>query len=74
VTLWTVEQTAAELNHSVRWVHERTRCGEIPHRVVPHGRRILFEPAWLEQWLDGCELERVDLPAGGRLVRPKGSA
>ena len=71
MTLRTVEQMAAELNHSVRWVHERTRRDEIPCRVVPHGRRILFEPEWIAAWLDGAELERIDLPAGGRIVRPK---
>jgi hypothetical protein len=74
VTLWTIERTAAEGWGSVRTLHELTRTGRIPHRVLPHGRRCLFQPEWLEAWADGCELERVDLPGNGRVVRPKGAA
>jgi hypothetical protein len=73
IELLTVEQVAPLLGMSRRSLHELTRLGRVPHRVLPHGRRCLFEPAWLEAWKDGCELERVELPAGGRIVRPKGS-
>jgi len=73
VTFLTVEDVAPMLGKSKRALHELTRTGRIPHRVLPYGRRCLFEPAWLEAWADGCELERIDLPGGGRIVRPKGA-
>jgi hypothetical protein len=41
---------------------------------LPHGRRCLFDPNELKAWMDGAELERVDLPHGGRVVRPRSSA
>jgi excisionase family DNA binding protein len=69
-----VEDVAPLLGMSKRTVHELTRTGRIPHRVLPHGRRCLFEKAWLEAWADGAELERVDLVGGGRIVRPKAAA
>lgn len=56
---------------SRRTIHEYTRRDEIPHRVLPHGRRCLFDPDELRAWMDGAELERVDLPHGGRIVRTK---
>jgi hypothetical protein len=52
-------------------VHEHTRRGTIPHRVLPHGRRCLFDANELRLWADGAELVRVDLPHGGRVVRVK---
>jgi excisionase family DNA binding protein len=67
----TVEDVAPMLGLSKRSVHELTRTGRIPHRVLPHGRRCLFDADWLQAWADGCELERIDLPAGGRIVRPR---
>lgn len=70
----TVEDVAGRMGVSVRTVHERTRRGEIPHRILPHSRRCLFEQQWLEMWADGAELERVDLAGGGRIVRPVGAA
>jgi helix-turn-helix protein len=54
---------------SRRTIHEYTRLGEIPHRVLPHGRRCLFDPDELRAWMDGAKLERIDLPGGGRIVR-----
>ena len=66
-----VEDVAELLGVSKRTVHELTRTGRIPHRVLPHGRRCLFETHWLTAWADGAELERVDLGAGGRIVRPR---
>ncbi len=65
-----VEDVAQLLGVSKRTVHEYTRTDRIPNRVLPHGRRVLFEPEWLDAWADGAELERIDLPAGGRIVRP----
>lgn len=49
---------------------ERTRRSELPHRILPHSRLLLFEAGWLDAFDDGAELERVELPAGGRIVRP----
>jgi hypothetical protein len=68
------EQVAERQACSVRKVHELTRQDLIPHRVLPHGRRLLFEEEHLRAWEDGAELERVELPAGGRIVRPKEAA
>ena len=65
-----VEDVAALNGCSKRTIHELTRTGRIPHRVLPYGRRVLFERDWLSRWADGCELERVDLEGGGRIVRP----
>jgi hypothetical protein len=70
----TCKQAAERLGMSERWLHERARLSEVPHRVVPHGRRLLFQEDWLEEWADGAALERVDLPAGGRIVRPVNGA
>lgn len=56
---------------SRRTIHEYTRRDAIPHRVLPHGRRCLFEADELRAWMDGAELERVDLPHGGRVVRTR---
>ena len=59
---------------SVRTLHRRCEAGAFPHRKLPGLRRLLFDPAHLEAFEDGAELERVELPNGGRLVRPKGFA
>ena len=73
MTVWrTVEDVAPMLGMSRRTLHELTRKSLIPHRVLPHGRRCLFQDDWLAAWADGAELERIDLPGGGRIVRPKG--
>jgi hypothetical protein len=53
-----------------RTVHEWTRLGLVPHRVLPGTRRVLFEEAALQAFDDGAKLERVELPNGGRIVRP----
>ncbi len=66
-----VEDVAELLGVSKRTVHELTRTGRIPHRILPGCRRCLFEREWLTAWADGAELERVDLAAGGRVVRPR---
>jgi excisionase family DNA binding protein len=66
------EDVASLLGCSKRTLHERTRLGEIPHRRPPGARRLLFLPDELRLWLDGAELEVIDLPRGGRVVRPKG--
>ena len=65
-----VEEVAERLRRSVRSIHELTRLGEIPHRKLPGSRRCLFLEAELEKWEDGARLEVVELPRGGRVVRP----
>ncbi len=66
-----VEDVAALLGCSKRTVHERARLGEIPHRRPPAVRRLLFLEVEIKQWLDGAPLELVELPRGGRVVRPR---
>jgi hypothetical protein len=65
-----VEDVRDLLGVSKRSVHEYTRTDRIPHRVLPHGQRVLFEEEWLQAWANGAELERIDLHGGGRIVRP----
>jgi excisionase family DNA binding protein len=66
-----VEDIARLLGCSVRTVHERTRLAEIPHRRPPGARRCLFLADEIKAWLDGAPLEFVELPQGGRVVRPR---
>lgn len=66
-----VEQVADRYGTSSRWVHERTRTREIPHLRHPGSRRCLFREDWLDAWDAGAELEVVERPRGGRIVRPK---
>jgi hypothetical protein len=67
-----VENVADLFGISKRTVHELTRLGRIPHRVLPHTRRCIFDEAWLRQWADGAALESEELPGHGRVVRPVG--
>jgi hypothetical protein len=68
-----VEDVAPMLGISKRTLHGLTSARKVPHRVLPHTRRCLFEQHWLDEWANGCELETIDLPHGGRIVRPKGT-
>jgi excisionase family DNA binding protein len=63
-------EVAARLRCSVRTVHELTRLGLIPHRLLPGSRRCLFREDELEAWETRSPLEKLDLCRGGRLVRP----
>jgi excisionase family DNA binding protein len=67
-----VEDVAERLHCSKRSVHELTRRREIPHRRLPASRRCLFLLEELEAWEAGAPLEVLELPRGGRVVRPKG--
>ena len=67
-----VDEVAAQLGRSRRWVHERTRLREIPHRRLPGSRSCLFLPEEIRSWVDGARLEVIELGAGGRVVRPTG--
>jgi predicted DNA-binding transcriptional regulator AlpA len=66
-----VEDVAALLGCSRRTVHERARLAEIPHRRPPAARRLLFLEAEIRAWPDGAELDVMELPRGGRVVRPR---
>jgi hypothetical protein len=68
-----VEDVCARLHVKPRTVHEWTRLREIPHRKLPGSRRCLFLEAELVAWEAGAQLEVVNLPRGGRVVRPKGT-
>jgi hypothetical protein len=74
--LLTVEKLTESLaGLSKRTIHEYTRKDLIPHRVLPHGRRCLFDPDEVQAWMNGAvDLERIDLPHGGRIVRPRQAA
>jgi excisionase family DNA binding protein len=65
-----VGQTAALLGVSKRTVHGLTAANKIPFRRLPYGKKLCFEPEWLEAWADGCELEVVHLVGGGKICRP----
>jgi hypothetical protein len=72
VTAWlTVDGLIADvLPKSKRSIHELTRRGLIPHSRIPGTRACLFDPAEIRAWLDGAPLEVIELPGGGRRVRP----
>lgn len=65
------EHIAALLDFSIRTVHELTRNDAIPCRRLPGMRRILFDESEVAAWVDGAELEVIETPAGGKVVRPK---
>ena len=64
------EEVAARLRCSVRTIHELTRAKAIPHRKLPGARRCLFREDELLAWEEGTDLEVLELPDGGRVVRP----
>jgi hypothetical protein len=53
---------------SRRTVHEYTRTDAIPHRVLPHGRRCLFDPDERRKLDHGDRLFHL-IPALGGIVR-----
>lgn len=67
----TTDDVAARFGISRRTVRELTRNRAIPHRVLPYGRRCLFDPLHLQAWEDGASLATVELPHGGRIVKPR---
>lgn len=69
-----IEAVAERYGGAVRTIHRKAELGLIPHRRLPGTRRLLFDEEHLAAFEDGAELERVDLPGGGRIVRPKGEA
>jgi excisionase family DNA binding protein len=65
-----VEHVADLLGCSIDTVQRRAAANEIPHRRIGGTRRLLFVPGELDAWINGAELERVNAPNGGRVVRP----
>lgn len=72
--LLTSEAVAPMLGMSRRKLLELTRTERIPFRRLPHGRRLLFQEDWLVAWADGAELERIELPGDGLIIRPRAGA
>jgi excisionase family DNA binding protein len=70
----TTEETADMLRCSLRTVQQLVADGQIPSRRIVGMRRVLIPPDELEQALAGAELETVELPRGGRVVRVKGTS
>jgi excisionase family DNA binding protein len=72
MTAWlTIDGLIANvLPMSKRSVHELTRSGRIPFTRIAGTRPCLFQTDEIRQWLDGAPLEVVDLPGGGKRVRP----
>jgi hypothetical protein len=68
----TIAAVAERYHCSRRTVHELTRTCSIPHRKLPGCRPLLFLEHELEAWENGAELEVIEGPRGGRVVRPKG--
>lgn len=66
-----VEEVAELLHCSTRTVQELVGKAALPHRRLPGMRRTLFVRDEIQQCLDGAELETVEDPRGGRIVRPK---
>lgn len=69
-TLLTSEEAARYLRCSVRTLGSLATSGRVPHRRPSGTRRCLYDPAELDLYLDGCQLETKTLPGGGRVVRP----
>jgi excisionase family DNA binding protein len=66
-----VADVAELVGASVRTIQARAGRGEIPHRRIGGCRRLLFVEAEIAAWIDGAELEKIETPNGGRVVRPK---
>lgn len=67
-----VDEVAARYRLSAWSIHERARLGLIPHRKLAAGSsRLLFIPEELTACENGAPLEVLELPGGGRVVRPR---
>ena len=68
-----VREVAERYRMSTRTIYDLMRSGGIPHRRLPGVSRCLFLPHELEEWEAGSELEVIEGPRGGRVVRPVGT-
>lgn len=66
-----IEDVAERYHRSTRAIQDLVAKRAVPH--LRHGgtRRVLFVPEELDAWDLGSELEVVDLPNGGRRVKPR---
>lgn len=69
-TYLTAEQVADRYRVSLWHIWELARTCKLPHRKHPGRRTLLFDPAELDAYDDGCRLEVKRLARGGRVVRP----
>jgi hypothetical protein len=65
-----VREFAVRWQISVRTAHALIARRAVPHRKFSYTRRILIPLADLERSEEGAELEELQLPGGGRIVRP----
>ncbi len=70
----TTQEAAELLRRSVVTVQRQAHAGRLPHVRRGGTRRLLFVPAEIESYMAGAELERLELPDGGRIVRVKEGA
>ena len=70
----TAPEVAVRLRCSVRTIHELARHNQIPVRRLPGSRPLLFRADHLDAWENGAQLEVIELPRGGRIVRPSGGS
>jgi hypothetical protein len=66
----TTEQVAERYHASVRAVRDWVAAGHLPYTRRPYARRLLYLRAHLDAYDAGAELEHVELPDGGVVVRP----
>ena len=69
-----VDDAAAMIGVSKDVIYRMTAQGRCPHRRIGGTRRLLFLEDELRAWIDGAELETVETPNRGRIVRPIGGA
>jgi excisionase family DNA binding protein len=68
-------EEAADFLHVSPWtIREMARLNQVPVRRPSGTRRLLFREDELREWIEGAELELVELPGGGRIVRPVGAS
>jgi hypothetical protein len=66
----TAEEAAQFTRRGLRAIQQLTSQRAIPHRKQPGTRRVLYPARELEQWIDGADLETIELAGGGRVVKP----
>lgn len=64
-----VEEVAERYRTSEWGIRDLARRRAIPHFRRSGSRRLLFRADWLDSFDAGSELEVVELPSSGRIVR-----
>jgi hypothetical protein len=65
-----ITETAERYGTTPRALRDKTRKNLIPFTLRPGWKGCMFLPEHLDAWDDGAALEVVELPDGGKLVRP----